>query len=96
MAAKHNGKHDKKDKKDKLHTAAASNGAGAMMSTVPHPIEGPVAILGAQLIDGTGGDPIADGALLIWDNQRMLHARSEYADRSRHLTRFWCGDWRRA
>ena len=39
---------------------------------------------------------IPDGALLIWDNQRMLHARSEYADRSRHLTRFWSGDWRRA
>jgi Taurine catabolism dioxygenase TauD, TfdA family len=39
---------------------------------------------------------IPDGALLIWDNQRMLHARSEYADRNRHLTRFFCGDWRRA
>jgi TfdA family taurine catabolism dioxygenase TauD len=39
---------------------------------------------------------IPDGSLLIWDNQRMLHARSEYADRSRHLTRFFCGDWRRA
>jgi hypothetical protein len=39
---------------------------------------------------------IPDGALLIWDNQRMLHARSKYADRSRHLTRFWTGDWRRA
>lgn len=39
---------------------------------------------------------IPDGALLIWDNQRLLHARSEYADRSRHLTRFWSGDWRRA
>jgi hypothetical protein len=39
---------------------------------------------------------IPDGALLIWDNQRMLHARSEYADRSRHLTRFWSTDWRRA
>jgi hypothetical protein len=39
---------------------------------------------------------IPDGALLIWDNQRMLHARSEYADRSRHLTRFFAGDWRRA
>ncbi|WP_123025992.1 TauD/TfdA family dioxygenase [Mycolicibacterium stellerae] len=39
---------------------------------------------------------IPDGALLIWDNQRMLHARSEYADRSRHLTRFFCSDWRRA
>ena len=39
---------------------------------------------------------IPDGSLLIWDNQRMLHARSEYSDRSRHLTRFWSSDWRRA
>lgn len=39
---------------------------------------------------------IPDGALLIWDNQRMLHAPSEYADRSRHLTRFWSADRRRA
>ena len=35
---------------------------------------------------------IPESALLIWDNQRMLHARSEYADRARHLTRFWAGD----
>jgi Taurine catabolism dioxygenase TauD, TfdA family len=39
---------------------------------------------------------IPDGALLIWDNQRMLHAPTEYADRSRHLTQFWSTDWRRA
>jgi alpha-ketoglutarate-dependent taurine dioxygenase len=39
---------------------------------------------------------IPDGSLLIWDNQRMLHARSEYQDRSRRLTRFWSTDWRRA
>ncbi|ACY18621.1 TauD/TfdA family dioxygenase [Haliangium ochraceum] len=32
---------------------------------------------------------IPDGALLIWDNHRMLHARSEYADTDRHLTRYW-------
>ncbi|WP_051033687.1 TauD/TfdA family dioxygenase [Rhodococcus sp. JVH1] len=39
---------------------------------------------------------IPENALLIWDNQRMLHARSEYADRARHLTRFWAGDRTRA
>ncbi len=39
---------------------------------------------------------IPDGALLIWDNQRMLHAQSARTDRQRHLTRFWSGDWRRA
>lgn len=32
---------------------------------------------------------VPDGALLVWDNQRMLHARSRYEDRARHLTRFW-------
>ena len=35
---------------------------------------------------------IPDGALFIWDNQRMLHARSEYADRDRHLVRYWIAD----
>jgi Taurine catabolism dioxygenase TauD, TfdA family len=39
---------------------------------------------------------IPDGSLLIWDNQRMLHARSENHDRSRRLTEFWSTDWRRA
>jgi hypothetical protein len=39
---------------------------------------------------------IPDGSLLIWDNQRMLHGRSEYLDRSRQLTRFLSTDWRRA
>lgn len=32
---------------------------------------------------------IPDDALLVWDNQRMLHARSEYADKERHLVRYW-------
>lgn len=32
---------------------------------------------------------IPDNAMLIWDNHRMLHARSEYADTNRHLTRYW-------
>lgn len=32
---------------------------------------------------------LAQGQLLVWENQRLLHARSEYVDRGRHLTRFW-------
>lgn len=32
---------------------------------------------------------IPDDALLIWDNQRLLHARSKYADKKRHLVRYW-------
>lgn len=32
---------------------------------------------------------IPDDGLLIWDNQRMLHARSEYSDKKRHLVRYW-------
>ncbi|QIS17167.1 TauD/TfdA family dioxygenase [Nocardia terpenica] len=32
---------------------------------------------------------IPENGLLIWDNHRLLHARSEYSDRARHLTRFW-------
>ncbi|MCS7476820.1 TauD/TfdA family dioxygenase [Umezawaea endophytica] len=35
---------------------------------------------------------IPDDALLVWDNQRMLHARSEYADQDRHLVRYWIAD----
>lgn len=34
---------------------------------------------------------IPDGAMLVWDNHRMLHARSEYRDPGRHLTRYWIG-----
>lgn len=32
---------------------------------------------------------IPDGHLLIWDNHRMIHARSRYSDPARHLTRYW-------
>ncbi|KAK1184030.1 TauD/TfdA family dioxygenase [Streptomyces sp. NBS 14/10] len=32
---------------------------------------------------------IPDDALLVWDNQRMMHARSQYEDTGRHLTRYW-------
>ena len=32
---------------------------------------------------------IPEGSMLIWDNQRMMHARSEYQDPARHLTRYW-------
>lgn len=32
---------------------------------------------------------IPDDGLLIWDNQRMLHARAEYTDKKRHLIRYW-------
>lgn len=32
---------------------------------------------------------IPDDGLFIWDNQRLLHARSKYEDKNRHLTRYW-------
>ncbi|MEO3827409.1 TauD/TfdA family dioxygenase [Actinomadura sp. B10D3] len=32
---------------------------------------------------------IPEDALLVWNNHRMLHARAEYKDARRHLTRFW-------
>jgi hypothetical protein len=35
---------------------------------------------------------IPEGSLLIWDNQRMLHARSAYRDARRHLTRYWLAE----
>ncbi|MFI6055266.1 TauD/TfdA family dioxygenase [Streptomyces violascens] len=32
---------------------------------------------------------IPENSILVWDNQRMLHARSSYTDTRRHLTRYW-------
>jgi alpha-ketoglutarate-dependent taurine dioxygenase len=32
---------------------------------------------------------IPEGSMLIWDNQRLMHARSKYSDPVRHLTRYW-------
>jgi len=32
---------------------------------------------------------IPDGCMLIWDNWRMIHARSRYTDPARNLTRYW-------
>ena len=32
---------------------------------------------------------IPERAVLVWDNQRMAHARTRYADTRRHLTRYW-------
>jgi len=33
----------------------------------------------------------ADGELLVVDNWRMFHARDNYTDPERHLTRYWVG-----
>jgi alpha-ketoglutarate-dependent taurine dioxygenase len=35
---------------------------------------------------------IPEGAILLWDNQRMLHARSAYRDLRRRLTRYWLAE----
>lgn len=32
---------------------------------------------------------IPENCVLIWDNHRMMHARSRYSDSARHLTRYW-------
>jgi alpha-ketoglutarate-dependent taurine dioxygenase len=32
---------------------------------------------------------IPDGAVLLWDNWWLMHARSEFQDPGRHLTRYW-------
>lgn len=32
---------------------------------------------------------IPEGTILVWNNHRMLHARSGYRDLRRHLTRYW-------
>ncbi|MDV7659592.1 TauD/TfdA family dioxygenase [Acinetobacter baumannii] len=35
---------------------------------------------------------IPEKSILIWDNQRLMHARVHYTDTSRHLTRYWLSD----
>lgn len=35
---------------------------------------------------------IPEGVILLWNNQRMLHARSAYRDLRRHLTRYWLAE----
>jgi alpha-ketoglutarate-dependent taurine dioxygenase len=32
---------------------------------------------------------IPENTILVWDNQRLAHARSEYRDARRHLSRYW-------
>lgn len=32
---------------------------------------------------------IPEGYFLIWDNHRLMHARGNYKDPNRHLTRYW-------
>ena len=66
MAGKHNGKHhdDKHSKRDKS-AQVADNGTAYTTGSVPRPLEQPLAIVGARLIDGSGADPIEDGALVI-------------------------------
>lgn len=34
---------------------------------------------------------VPDGAMLIWDNHRLMHARSRFEDPARHLVRYWLG-----
>jgi len=32
------------------------------------------------------------GSLLVWDNHRVVHSRTAYQDRRRHLRRVWLGE----
>lgn len=66
----------------------------------PDPARLPLGAEGASLAERVSelftGQPvrvlIPENTVLIWDNRRMLHARSEYRDPARHLTRFWLGE----
>ncbi|GAC1448993.1 MAG: amidohydrolase family protein [Ktedonobacterales bacterium] len=71
MAGKHNGKHHDGNGSKKARSAGWANGAADAYGAMPRPVDGPVAILGALLIDGTAGDPIEDGALLI-EGERIV------------------------
>jgi hypothetical protein len=32
---------------------------------------------------------VPDNAMLIWNNHRMMHSRTQFRDQARHLTRYW-------
>lgn len=80
-------KHDKRDKQEKAerrndgrhaHTHEANGRTGASveqpMMPAPQPgrgYDGPVALVGARLIDGTGADPIENG-VLVFEGERIL------------------------
>lgn len=32
---------------------------------------------------------VPEGSMLIWNNHRMMHSRSRFEDKARHLTRYW-------
>ena len=36
---------------------------------------------------------IPEKNILIWDNHRFMHARREYSDKTRHLTRYFLNDY---
>lgn len=68
-------KHDKQDRHDRKNgkrTQQAVNGQDALDgATAAAPTwEGPVAIVGARLIDGTGGEPLEDAAIVL-DGERI-------------------------
>jgi len=51
---------------------------------------GRIAALGEQFfLEHSTPLLIPDGCVLIWDNWRLMHARSQYSDPKRHLTRYW-------
>ena len=67
------------------------------VDAAPDPASLPLGALGIQLAEFAeqffreqkASILIPEDAVLIWDNQRMMHARSEYKDIRRHLTRYW-------
>jgi hypothetical protein len=67
------------------------------VDAVPDPARLPLGRLGLELAERAAeffreykvSVLIPENAVLVWDNQRMLHARSEYRDARRHLTRYW-------
>jgi alpha-ketoglutarate-dependent taurine dioxygenase len=47
---------------------------------------------GVSFMQERGSRALApDGSVLVFDNWRMIHAREEYSDPGRHLTRYWVG-----
>lgn len=63
-------------------SAVSDGGAGGALAEIAEAGE-------AYFARNTVSVLIPEGAVLIWDNHRLLHGRGQFKDPARHLTRYW-------
>ncbi|MFI5776825.1 TauD/TfdA family dioxygenase [Nocardia sp. NPDC051570] len=79
-----------------LRTGYYSEGLDAWTARVNPPLGTDGVALAQQVLDFFQDNHVSilipEGAMVIWDNQRMFHARSAFTDTRRRLTRYWITD----